>query len=332
MKYSQRKIPMTKILTLFCGLLIYCTPLNAQELYLLGGEIGDTGSSDRSYTWSVEYIQELGEYTAVSLSYVNEGHLPDHHRDGTAVQFWGRTKPMSRRFVLAAGIGPYYFYDTQLASRGGGFSDVHGLGGIFSLAGLWYTESPWVIQMRANFIKTNNIDTYSAMVGVGYQLGYRPVRRSPLDVRHHPEKTMDNEITLLIGQTIVNSLNSPKSTAQSVEYRRGIAHYLDWTIAWLNEGDNRLIRRNGILSQAWLVRDFFDEHLSLGVGLGFYILVDRYRSPSDKESEDTVAGVVTLSASYRFNPNWLVRFSWNRIATSYNRDTDVFTIGPGYRF
>jgi hypothetical protein len=71
----------------------------------------------------------------------------------------------------------------------------------------------------------------------------------------------------MIGQTTVNSANSPESLSQSIEYRRGIARYVDWTIAWLNEGDNRLIRRNGILSQAWLVRAFLDEQLALGVGL-----------------------------------------------------------------
>jgi hypothetical protein len=103
---------------------------------------------------------------------------------------------------------------------------------------------------------------------------------------------------------------------------------LDWTIAWLNEGDNRLIRLNGILSQAWLVRAFFDEHLALGVGLGPYFLVDTHSN----EDRYTVAGVITLSASYRFNPNWLVRLSWNRVTTDYSRDTDVIMIGPGYRF
>jgi len=91
--------------------------------------------------------------------------------------------------------------------------------------------------------------------------------------------------------------------------------YLDWTIAWLNEGDNHLIRRNGILSQAWLVRAFLDEHLALGVGLGPYALVDRH----GEGYRYTVAGIITLSASYR-------------ITTNYKRDTDVIMIGPGYRF
>jgi hypothetical protein len=202
------------------------------------------------------------------------------------------------------------------------------LGGVFSLAGFWYTESPWVIQLRSNLIKTNNIDTYSTMVGVGYQLDYSSARGTSSEAGPPRVKTTDNEITVMMGQATVNSANSPQSLAQSIEYRRGIARYIDWTIAWLNEGENRLIRRNGILSQAWLVRAFLDEHLALGVGLGPYFLVDKFAD----EARYTVAGVITLSASYRFNPNWLVRLSWNRITTDYNRDTDVIMIGPGYRF
>jgi hypothetical protein len=332
MKNSRLKLLIAKMLTFLCALLIHWNPLYAQELHLLGGVIGDTARSDLSYTYSVEYKQELGKYTSASLSYVNEGHLPDHHRDGIAVQFWGHTEPISRQFVLAAGVGPYYYYDTDLAGRGASFRDDHGLGGMFSIAGLWYTKSPWVIQIRTNFIKTNNIDTYSALLGVGYRLNYRQGHGASLGVQLDTEKTRNNEITVLIGQTIVNSNSSPKSTAQSIEYRRRITPYLEWTVALLNEGDNRLIRRNGLLSQAWLVRDFFDEHLSLSVGFGPYVLVDRYRSPGSNESEETLAGIFTLSAGYRFSPNWLLRVSWNRIATTYNRDTDVFTFGPGYRF
>jgi hypothetical protein len=323
---------MRKILTLLCGLLLYCTPLYAQELYLLGGSIGDTASGDRSYTWSLEYMQELGEYTAISVAWLNEGHLPSNHRDGPTVQLWGHTKRIYKQFVLAAGVGPYYYYDTELAKIGRGFSDTHGVGGVFSLAGFWYTEGPWVIELRTNLVKTNDIDTYSAMVGVGYQLDYSSAHGPSSEAGPPHVKTTDNEITVMIGQTTVNSANSPESIAQSIEYRRGITRYLDWTIAWLNEGDNRLIRRNGILSQAWLVRAFLDEHLALGVGLGPYVLVDRHGSSRDDEDTETVAGVITFSASYRFNPNWLVRLSWNRITTSYNRDTDVIMAGPGYRF
>ena len=322
---------MRKLLAVLLGLLAWCTPLHAQELYFLGGALGDAANSDRSYSWSLEYLQGLGEHAAFSLSYLNEGHLPNNHRDGITAQLWGRTPRMAGKFVLAAGIGPYYYCDTLLAQRGRGFADSHGLGAAFSLAGLWYTESPWVIQLRGNLIKTNNIDTWSAVAGVGYQLDY-PQNLGSVSKALTDKKTTDNEISLLIGQATVNSANSPQSVAETVEYRRGIARYLDWTIALINEGDNRLENRSGILSELWVVRAFANDHVTLGVGLGPYFFIDRHRSQEQNEDKYAVAGVISLSASYRFNPNWLMRLTWNRIATNYNRDTDVIMIGPGYRF
>lgn len=326
MKYS-----VSQIFMLIFGLLIHCTPTSAQELYLLGGGLGDTATSDRSYSWSLEYMHSLGEYTAYSISYLNEGHLPNNHRDGVTAQFWVRTKKIHKQFVLAAGVGPDYYYDTLLAQKGSGFSDTHGLGAAFSLAGFWYTDSPWVIQLRNNWIKTNNIDTWSVTVGLGYQLDYSQ-KQIPASEAQTNKKTTDNEISILIGQSTINSADSQESVAETIEYRRGIARHLDWTVAIINEGDNRLANRSGILTELWAVRDFANDHMAIGVGLGPYFLIDRHRSPQLTQDWYSVAGVISLSASYRFNPNWLVRFTWNRIATNYDRDADVIMIGPGYRF
>ena len=71
-------------------------------------------------------MQGLGKYTAVSVSWLNEGHLPNNHRDGISAQLWGRVNLFHQRFSLAAGIGPYLFYDTLQARNGRGFSDTHG--------------------------------------------------------------------------------------------------------------------------------------------------------------------------------------------------------------
>ena len=323
---------MNKFFAILFALLIYSTPLYAQELHLLGGMLSDGSNHDQSYTWSLEYMQKIQEHLAFSVSWLNEGHLPNNHRDGIAIQLWGQTKRLDNRFVLAAGVGPYCYYDTELAKNGRGFSDTHGVGGILSLAGLWYTESPWIIQLQANMVKTNDIDTYSALIGLGYPLDYSAGHGSSGEAEPHGGKTTSNEITVFAGQTVVNSTNSRSSTAESIEYRRGVARYLDWTVAWLYEGDDRLIRRNGILSQIWAVRSFLEDQLALGVGIGPYVLVDKYRSPRQNDSSDTLAGVVTLSASYRFSAPWLVRISWNRLATGYNSDSDVILGGLGYRF
>ncbi len=310
------------------------SPGRAEEIYLLGGVMQNTDEGEGSYSWQLEYLEGLGEHFAASLSYLNEGHVPTHHRDGNTLQLWTRTNLFDRRLSLAAGIGPYFYFDTTAATEGASFSNNHGWKAMASLAATWYTESRWLFQVRANWVTAgSSIDTLSAVAGIGYQLDIPPspgpIPKEPVQVK----KTTGNEVTLLVGRTIVNSFSSEHSGALSIEYRRGLWRYVDWTIGWLYEGDNRLIRRDGITTQFWGVREFLDDRVMLGVGGGAYVAIDHYSTSEqgDKTSKG-LSGIVTLTASYRFAPHWDLRSSWNRIVTDYDRDTDVILGGVGYRF
>ncbi len=190
------------------------------------------------------------------------------------------------------------------------------------------------MSIGTNYIDTlHSIDTAAVTLGLGYQLerpenGRGPRKKAPLQ----QEYTTEQEITVFLGGTIVNSFNSELSAARGVEYRRGLSRHVDVTVGWINEGDAELIRRNGITTQLWLTRGFFDNNLTLGVGGGLYSAVDAYRDPLPGEgSGKTLAGIVTTTASIRFTDHWLTRFSWNRMVTDYNRDTDVIVLGFGYR-
>lgn len=304
----------------------------AQELYVLGGMVEHRETHDHSYSWQLEYRQGVGEHFAATLSYLNEGHLPEHHRDGNSVQLWARTNLFDRRLSLAAGAGPYYYFDTAKLTNEGLYTNDHGWGGLFSVAATWYTESRWLLHARANWVALDrHFDTLSAVAGLGYQLD-APSAPGPIPkVPPQVEKTTANEITVFLGRTIVNSFASEHSEAASIEYRRGLLRYLDWTVAWLYEGDSRLIRRNGLTTQLWAVRDFLDDRLAIGVGGGAYFVVDRQPSPQ-QSSDEVLSGILTLTGSYRFHPHWDMRTSWNRIVTNYNRDTDVILGGIGYRF
>jgi hypothetical protein len=64
--------------------------------------VQDLDSAGRSASWQLEYNEGMGEHFAYSISYLNEGHLPAHHRDGHTVQLWtrpatyagGRSRPL----------------------------------------------------------------------------------------------------------------------------------------------------------------------------------------------------------------------------------------------
>lgn len=319
-------------------LLLFAVPrvAAAGELFGLYGATSQVDSTYHSFAYQVEYREGLGENIAASASYLNEGHVPNHHRDGLVpIMLWGRTNLLDRRLSLAAGAGPYLYADTT--EIGGVVKDDHNVGALMAVSATLYTKSRLLLQGRVNWVVTGrSIDTITALLGIGYQLD-PPFSPGPLPTPPtQREKTTNNELSVFVGQTIVNNPGSPKSVATCIEYRRGLLRYLDFSTAWLNEGNNQLIRRNGALAQLWLVRDFLDDHLSLGGGFGAYLAIDKRKGAGpDQGGSGFASGVLSLTASVRdfgFYPDLSMRFIMNRIVTNYDKDTDIFLLGLGYRF
>jgi len=304
----------------------------AQEIFGLAGAMRTDSPEEHSYAWLVSYQQELGKHLAASFTYQNEGHLRDHHRDGYALQIWGKTTAFTPRLTLAAGIGPYRYYDTTTASSSspGDYSNAHGTGVLYSATATWSTSGRWLYQARLNRVETEkSIETTELLIGVGYKLDQdgASVHRGS---ESRPAAKRD-EVTLFVGKTIVNSLNSEadNATATSIEYRHAFGPVLRGSIAWLHEGNAQVIGRYGIVTQGWYEPSFFNDRFTLGVGLGLYIAVDEDR---EGDHDAFAAAMLTMTASYRIGRDWTARASWNRVLSNYDRDTDVLLFGAGYRF
>jgi len=306
----------------------------AQELFGLAGAMSaDSPDGGNSYAWLLSYQQALGEHLMASFSYQNEGHVPNHHRDGHSLQLWGRTRAFSPRLSFAAGAGPYRYYDTTVASGAStsNYSNAHGYGVLYSATATWSTPgSRWLYQARLDHIETKkSIDTTELLFGVGYKLDkddasvYRGSESRPAPKR--------DEVTLLAGATVVNSFQSDhhNDIAASVEYRHAFGPVARGSIAWINEGDPQLIGRYGIVMQGWYEPSFFGERFTLGAGLGLYVAVDEKR---EGDHDPFAAGIFTMTASYRIGHDWAARFSWSRVLSNYDRDSDILLLGLGYRF
>jgi hypothetical protein len=307
-------------------------PVMAQELSIMGGLAESLDSGHISSSWQLEYRQGLGEHLDAGLSYVNEGHIPNHHRDGGALQFWAQTRALDKHLSLAAGLGPYYFFDTTNKTLAGPSQNDHGWAGILSLAATFYTESRWLFQLRTNWIGIgSDVDRLSAVAGIGYQLEDTATKPGFRDSVANPDAK--NELTVFLGQTVTNTFSTSQDVATSIEYRRRLARHIEWTAAWLYEVDDRIIRRNGLTTQLWAVQPFFDDSFSIGVGGGGYFAVEHYDDLIyGKNTDRVLSGIVAFTASYRFQPHWDIRTSWNRIITKYHMDTDVIMGGVGFRF
>jgi hypothetical protein len=297
----------------------------AQEIFGLAGAM-QTDPNANSYAWMLSYRQDLGEHWMASFSWQNEGHVPGHHRDGQSLQIWGKTTAFSPKLALAAGVGPHQYYDT--IPTGTGYADDHGYGVMYSLSATWSTSGRWLYQVRLDHVETkNSIDTTELLFGVGYKLDqddaslYRGTETRAAARR--------GEVTLFVGKTIVNSLESETAVAASVEYRHAFGPVFRGTVAWINEGNPNLVGRYGIVTQGWYEPSFSGDRFTLGLGLGLYLAVDE-----DREGDHGAfgAGMLTMTASYRAGRDWTARFSWNRVLSNYDRDTDVLLFGVGYRF
>jgi hypothetical protein len=302
--------------------------VSAQELSLLAGPLG--GEHERSYTWEAEFRQGLGRYAAWSFSWLNEGHIPDHHRDGPLLQAWARLPLLDNRLELSAGAGPYWFFDTVAAEAGGSYSNTHGWGGVVSVRAAYYFANRWVAQLKLNRVESSSgPGTTGILFGVGYQLD-APDQPGPRESA--PPRSGDvtgNELTLMYGKAILNSTVSETATAGALEYRRGIARAVDVTATYLHEAGDLHSRRDGIAAQLWLTGGYFGDRLTLSAGAGPYVAITQN---DDQTGDGRLSGLFSVSASYRFTTRWLARVTWNRVATRYDRDVDLILAGVGVKF
>jgi len=306
---------------LLCGALL---PAAAQEIGVGGGATRVHDPDDSSYGWFFSYKHPLAEHWSAMFTYRNEGHIPSHHRDGHAVQLWYSTND-GDGFALRAGVGPYRYFDTEVAESPTGFRNAHGWGALYSLAATWKPAGRWTWQLRADRIQArDSFDSTQLMVGASYRLS--PDGAQATDGTATDSRASRYELDVMAGQTILNSFESENATARLVELRAALTPALRVTIGALDEGHAGLLDRSGIIAQLWLEPRFHDDRFSIGVGAGPYFATDRDRDATH------VLALIGTTFSWRFARSWVARITWNRVASNYDRDSDIITAGVGYRF
>jgi len=300
-------------------------PARAQEITLYSGALDPDNASPWVRAWGFGYRQALGEHDALGFEWLNEGSVRDNHRDGLAFQYWRRARFAGRHLSLAAGIGPYAFFNTTA----GGQRDDHGIGALLSVAATWYTDSRLFYQLRLNqVVAAKSFDSTSVMFGIGYRLD-APSAHGPLAGGGGRGARTGDELAAMVGQTTVNNRGTPDALAWALEYRHGLSRYFDATLSWLDEGSTPLSERRGVAAQLWLRRSFAGDRLSVGIGAGPYYAIER-RTPEGDGSP--VSLLFTMTAAYDLNRHWFARIAWNRVMTTYDKDSDVILGGFGYRF
>ncbi|MBW8781607.1 MAG: hypothetical protein JF599_06945 [Verrucomicrobia bacterium] len=311
---------------------LFATPGRAQELTFLAGTMGKGDFDETSYSWQVDYRQDIYRNLAASVAYLNEGHVLDHHRDGTAWELWGNLPFCNDRIALSLGGGVYYFYDTQ--PFGAGTQNVHGAAPIFSFSATGYFTDRVFCRLMVNHVApTNDFHSTTAAVGIGVWFGPHKRPRGPepsKDPAEPDDYVTEPQLTVFGGQSVVNTFLSEKAIAGAIEYRQGILPHVDGTVSGIYEGDPKIIRRSGAAAQLWAVNAFYDNRISVGVGIGPYVYIDRRDSQASGSNPAAVAPLVSLTFAVRLSEHWLARLVFDRVTSSYNRDSDIFLAGVGY--
>jgi hypothetical protein len=325
-------------LTMLLWLALCCPPVRGQELHALAGGQYTPGLHEATYAYLFEYLQNFNDYTYGTYTWLNEGHVTDHHRDGYSAQFWLRWPSPSRRFALSAGVGPYRYYDTTHLP-GVGVTDAHGWGVIGSAAAYWYLRNPWVLEARYNYVHTTtSISTHTALIGFGYQFDQSGAAGPVWNTKRYDFYPQDQrlELTAMAGETVVNNFNSPRGLAWGADLRYRLTPYVDAIGTYLDEGDARVVKRKGAAGQLGLKREFLNHHADVGVAGGFYLARDSdYSGPPTNllgvvTTHSQVLGLLTMTATYRAEAGFRVRAYWYRTLTTNGRDTDVVMLGLGW--
>jgi hypothetical protein len=314
-------------------------PAIGQEAYVLGGGQYTPGLKEHTYSYALEYQHNLSNYAYASFTWLNEGHVTDHHRDGYSPQLWLRWLSSGRRLALSLGAGPYRYYDTTFVSSTGAVTDVHDWGGLFSAAAQWYVREPWVLQLRYNYaFTTSSISTHTLLLGFGYQFE-RSASPGPIPPSSYELSTPRSEVTLMAGNSIQNNLQSPHGVAYAAEFRERLTPYIDAVATFLDEGDTHVVKRKGGAAQLALVREFFNHHADVGIAGGFYFAHDDFITNSSSTQNISVLGertalfgLLSMTVTARFTPRTHLRLYWDRTLTTNGRDTDVVLAGLGFSF
>ncbi|MES2743138.1 MAG: hypothetical protein V4754_19615 [Pseudomonadota bacterium] len=301
---------------------LFCTAAQAQDLSLLAGGLKVNGLDERTFAGALHFAHPVGDHAALGLTYLNEGHPDNHHRDGVAGQVWLRSERPQRGWQVGVGLGPYYYFDT--ATIDGGYRNDHGWAPMYSVSANWNFGNRWFAQVQANrIVPRGKGGSTSILVGAGFHFDGVPGSKLHLN-----GPSSDDTITVSLGQTIINSLDSERARAYSLEYRRAISPYVDWSVSWINEGNEAATRRNGLTSQLWLIRSLSDN-IELGMGAGPYVASELHDTGGPQSN---LSGLLSIVGRYHLDRRWVAQLSWNRVVTDYHRDADLFFLGIGSTF
>jgi hypothetical protein len=307
--------------------------VHGETLLALAGASDSENSDGNSYAWQLQFQEPISSYLSGSLSWLNEGHMPAHHRDGAAAQLWLDAPSLLERVAFSLGAGPYIYFDTETASSERGYHDIHSAAAMLSASMAVDVGDAWFLDLRVNEIYApGDINTASFLLGAGYHFGRfdraDPAAASGGDVGASYAR---QQLQVFGGVMIYNQLQSQQDSVVGLEYRLSLRPWAAWSAAWFYNPGNAISQRNQVASQMWLVHAMADGRLSVSAGLGVYMPLGS-QPGSAATTPAGVSGLSALRAEWNCSARSSVIVSWYRSFTNDDNDRDLITLGYGWRF
>jgi hypothetical protein len=306
----------------------------AGELDGFDGRLESNNTDAKTYSWGLEYREPLTDHFNASFVWLNEGHLPNNHRDGQAVQLWWHSRKDPLGLVFEVGAGPYRYYDTHALNPDPDFHDAHGWGALASAAVDWYFANHWFTYLRVNEVSASDKYSSTAVVlGAGYRFSSKfDLTRSSGDsgVDAAPAAGPLWEIDGLVGERIGNTTHSETGLSEEISARRTLSEHFSVSVSYIAGQGTLLDWRDGFAAQLWLEQRL-TSHLSVAAGAGGFI-VSQDDSVTNASSPANLAVIVSVSVAYTLTPRWVTRVVWDRIGTGDDHDADILQFGVGYTF
>jgi hypothetical protein len=297
----------------------------------LYGRLESDTSFDKTYTWGLEYREPISAHLSGSFIWLNEGHLPNNHRDGQALQLWWHTEPLLRGLVFEGGIGPYKYYDTHLLSTPPNFEDKHGWAALASASAAWYFANHWFSFLRLNqVLAQDKYDTSSVTLGFGYRFADRIGDALVESSAQAAAPAARWEIDELQGERIANSAHSEAGLAEAIDVRRVLSEHIAVTASFIAGQGTKLDWRDGLAAQIWF-QQYLTPRFSVAAGAGAFV-VSEDDNVKNASTPSNLAAMVSVSVAYSLTPRWIARAKWDRIGTGDDHDADIVLIGVGYKF
>lgn len=267
--------------------------------------------------YEVGFGDVLNDYLSIYVAYLNEGHPTDHHRDGFAALGSFRW-PVSDRVALELSAGPYFSMDTTHV-------DNEPLNekrwGVRASAAVRYYIVPNGFFLKLQYNHVQMIDGFNSdalLFGIGS------------DFRGNPSPAFSDgktQVSVWAGTSQTNHPQVPMEKGYMVEVKRPLGNAWAYSGSFVYEGNNGVAGRRGAAAQFWYVAPVLSKW-TFSAGVGPYVSYDR-----DEVSNKTrLNALLSAQVTYQVTNDWAASLRFNRVATTDNKDQDMFMVGIARNF